>query len=87
MSYYSKGSYLIVGFNKTGSYKEWRQHKGTGITIIRNIIARKDKDKNGFDLTGLRRWTWIRIKGKANELKAFISAYRSYKNRNNPNSV
>ena len=74
MNYYSKRSYSIVGFNKTGNCKIWRRPGGTGITIIKNIAARKDKEGSGFDPTGLGRWLWVHIEGKTKELKAFISA-------------
>ena len=51
------------------------------------MVARKDKEGSGFDETGLGRWSWIQIKGKAKELIVFISAYRLCKNRNDLNSV
>ena len=87
MNYYSKGSYLIVGFDEIGNCKEWRQSRGTGIIITKGITTRKDKDGSGFDPTGLGRWSWVRIEGKANDLTPFISGYRPCKNRNDLNSV
>ena len=87
MNYYSKGSFLIVGFNRTASYKDWKIPGGTGITITKKISSRKDKAGSSCNKTGLGRWTWVRIEGKANELTVFISTYRLCKNRNDLNSV
>ena len=87
MNHYSKGSFSIVGFNWTAKCKDWNLPGGTGITITKNIASRKDKSGSSCDKTGLGRWTWVRIEGKANEQTVFISTYRPCKNRNNLNSV
>ena len=78
---------MIVGFNRTANCKDWKIPGGTGIIITKNISTRKDKAGSGCVETGLGRWTLVGIKGKANELKVFISAYRPCKNRNDLNSV
>ena len=56
MKYYSKGSFIIIGYNKTSGSDNWKQPGGTGITINSNMAARKDKKGSGFDETGLGRW-------------------------------
>ena len=83
MNYYSRGSYSIVGFNKTGKGKDWKQSSGTGIAITKNIAARNDKEGNGFDPAPIRlsKWTWVRIKEKEKELTVVISAYKPCKNK------
>ena len=55
INYYSKGSYLIAGFNKTRNCEDWKQPSGTRITITKNIATRKDKEGSGFDPTRLDR--------------------------------
>ena len=87
MNFYSKGSYLRVGFNKMGNCEDWKQSGGTGITITKHIAARKDKEGSGFDPTGMDKWSWVRIEGKTKERTVFTSAYRSCKNRSDLNSI
>ena len=87
IKYYSKGTFSVVGYNKTVKCDNWKQPGGTGITITKNMVTRKDKEGSGFDETGLGRWSWVRIEGKAKELTVFISAYRPCKNRKNLISV
>ena len=43
MNYYSKGSYLIVGFNKMGNCEDWKQSGGIEMTITKNIATKKLK--------------------------------------------
>ena len=79
MNYFSKGLFSVVGYNKTVKWNDWKQPGGTGITTIKNMVARKDKEGSKFDKTGLGRWSWVQIEGKAKELTVFISAYRPCK--------
>ena len=55
---------------------DWKQPGGTGIKITKNMVARKDREGSGVDKTGLGRWSWVQLEGKAKELTVFISAYR-----------
>ena len=55
MKYFSKGSFSVVGYNKTDRCDNWKQPGGTGITITRNMVARKDKEGSSVDETGLGR--------------------------------
>ena len=87
MKYFSRGSFSVVEYNKAIKCDDWKQPGGTGITINENMVSRKDKEGSGFDETGLGRWSWVRIEGKAKELTVFISAYRPCKNRKDLNSV
>ena len=52
MNYYSKGSYLIVSFNKTGNCEDWKQPNGTGITITMQEKIKKEVALIQSDWTG-----------------------------------
>ena len=45
MNYYSRRSILIVSFNRTANGKDWKQPGGRGISITKNIAAKKIKQE------------------------------------------
>ena len=51
----------------------WYYSGGIALTIDR--IPREHHVGNGVDLSGLGRWTWIRLEGKLNTFATYIVAY------------
>ena len=56
----------------------WNQAGGAAFTLQNNIKAHQTT--YGEDTTGLGRWTWTRLRGKATTFTTIISAYRPCKN-------
>ena len=78
MKYYSKGSFSIVGYNKTSGCDDWKQPGGTGITINSNMVARKDKeDFNAILITSVGKEAKLKHLIKDQTVSCERSLYRS----------
>ena len=53
--------------------KEKKQQGGTA-TLLKDKVAHRHRD-NGFDTTGLGRWSWVRISGKQGCTTRFVTVY------------
>ena len=53
--------------------KEKKQQGGTA-TLLKDKVAHRHRD-NGFDATGLGRWSWVRISGKQGCTTRFVTVY------------
>ena len=60
--------------------KKKKQQGGTA-TLLKDKIAHRHKD-NGFDPTGLGRWSWVRISGKQGCITRFVTVYCPIKGSN-----
>ena len=51
-----------------------RKQQGGTATLLKDDIAHRHRD-NGFDMTGLGRWSWVRIAGKQGCITRFVTVY------------
>ena len=78
----NKSTFTWLSYNTNdGPVTLWNQYGGTGVTLNKDMRARKAKDGVGGDPTKLGRWTWTKICGKDGITSVFVSAYRPCRNR------
>ena len=84
----NKGTFTRLSYNTNdGPDTLWNQYGGTGITLNKDMRARKAKDSVGGDPTKLGRWTWTKICGKDDLTSIFVLAYRPCRNRDGLRTV
>ena len=65
---------LGVSYNVHDNEHSKRKQQGGTITMLKDKIAHRQRD-NGFDKTGLGRWSWVRISGKQQCTTRFVTVY------------
>ena len=65
---------IAVSYNTHDCIGKRRCQQGGTATITQSKVAHRHRD-NGFDSTGLGRWSWIRIAGKQGCITRFVTVY------------
>ena len=65
---------ISVGYKTHDRNNKTSQQQGGTTTILKDKIAHRHRDC-GFDMTGLGRWSWVRIAGKQGCVTRFITVY------------
>ena len=65
---------ISVAYNTHDKLGKRRQQQGGTATIAQSKVSHRHKD-NGFDSSGLGRWSWIRIAGKQGCVTRFVTVY------------
>ena len=74
-----------ISFNvHTNDDTPWNYPGGTALTVDR---ISKGHHVRKVDLSGLGRWTWIRLEGRLNTFSNYIAAYRPCRNENDAAST
>ena len=63
-----------VSYNTTDRKGKHKRQQGGTATLLRDKIAHRHRD-NGFDPSGLGRWSWVRIAGKQGCVTRFATVY------------
>ena len=72
-------------FREYPAIQSSRQYGGCAIVALNSAVGRVVG--SGADSSGLGRWCWLRLRGKANTHVRIICAYRPVKNMRDSNSV
>ena len=65
---------IAVSYNTKDTTGKRRSQQGGTATLLRNKMAHKHK-KNGYDTSGLGRWSWISIMGSKGSITRFATVY------------
>ena len=72
---------IAVAYNTLDKIGKFRRQPGGCACLVRDKVAHRHKD-NGFDSSGLGRWSWVRIAGKQGCSTRFVTVYCPVKTGN-----